>query len=196
LITSKDIKPVKPREKMKYNGKSQIKDNGYALSITIPAPKKYFLMIFALIWLGGWFFGFISALTSILISISNNSTIDGFIIFWLTGWTAGGVMIIFMLLWRLFGKEKLFLSPSKSTFSKTIFGIGKKIDLEFKEIKNFKFKEVSSSLFRTRSLGEFLGTEPGKIQFDYGLKTYYFAVAVDDAEANYIINKINKIKNP
>jgi hypothetical protein len=31
--------------------------------------------------------------------------------------------------------------------------------------------------------------DPGKVKFDYGLKT--FALGVDDAEANYIVNIIN-----
>ena len=44
----------------------------------------------------------------------------------------------------------------------------------------------------------FWGLGPGKIKFDYGMKTYSFGLAVDDAEANhlveYLTNRIEKNK--
>jgi hypothetical protein len=38
----------------------------------------------------------------------------------------------------------------------------------------------------------FWGLGPGKIKFDYGFKTYSFGLAVDDAEANYLSEELNK----
>jgi hypothetical protein len=32
----------------------------------------------------------------------------------------------------------------------------------------------------------------GKIRFDYGMKTIYFAVGIDIAEARYVIDEIKK----
>ncbi|MCK1385714.1 hypothetical protein, partial [Bradyrhizobium sp. 21] len=58
-------------------------------AIIIPAkgsPTRYLGGLFLLFWLGGWAFGFKSALTTLLSGSGN-----AFIIFWLGGWTAGGV---------------------------------------------------------------------------------------------------------
>ena len=64
--------------------------------ITIPhssgGAMRYFISLFLLFWLGGWFLGFTSALEQITSGKAN-----AFIIFWLGGWTLGGVFTVYFL---------------------------------------------------------------------------------------------------
>ena len=110
---------------------------------------------------------------------------------WLGGWTIGGIMVVSMLLWGYFGKEKLEFDQQEVKLEKTIFGIGIKKRLIKKEVTNFRFEKISESMFGGNRLA-FWGLGPGKIKFDYGLKTYSFGLAVDDAEANYLSEELNK----
>ena len=96
-----------------------------------------------------------------------------------------------MLLWGYFGNEKLAVNRHEVKFEKTIFGIGIKKRLIKKEVNNFRFEKINDSMFGG-SRWAFWGLGPGKIKFDYGLKTYSFGLAVDDAEASYLSIELNK----
>jgi hypothetical protein len=86
--------------------------NGSAISVTtdgahplIVVPYRsgvvrYFAGLFLLAWLGGWFFGFKSAV-SLLLSGNAPFPALGFVAFWLTGWTVGGAYVMYML-YRIF----------------------------------------------------------------------------------------------
>ena len=76
-------------------------------------------------------------------------------------------------------------------FEKTVFGIGKKNKLDRGMIKNFRSESVKNSWLGDGRLAA-LGLGPGKIKFDYGLKTYSFGLGVYDAEANYIVELLKE----
>ena len=57
---------------------------------------RYFIGLFLLCWLGGWYVGFSRAVSEVLSGNANN-----FLLFWLGGWTIGGVMAVFFL-YRVF----------------------------------------------------------------------------------------------
>jgi hypothetical protein len=68
-------------------------------TVVIPAkgnPSRYFGGVFLVFWLGGWAFGFKSALTTLL---SGNG--NAFIVFWLGGWTVGGIVAAYSV-FRIF----------------------------------------------------------------------------------------------
>jgi hypothetical protein len=56
---------------------------------------RYFIGLFLLAWMGGWFFGFKSAVGQLINKpdITNNS----FLMFWLVGWTLGGCFASYYL---------------------------------------------------------------------------------------------------
>lgn len=60
---------------------------------------RYFIGIFIIFWLGGWFMGYTSAGSQIISGEAN-----AFIIFWLGGWTIGGVFAVYFL-YRVFRKS-------------------------------------------------------------------------------------------
>lgn len=153
------------------------------------------MLIFGTVWLGGWYFGFSNALELFYFDSSSNTEMGGFITFWLIGWSAGGLVIIFLLLWGYFGQERLEINSRELLFEKTIFGVGQKKRLQISQVKNFRYENINESMFGGSRLG-FWGLGPGKVKFDYGMKTYSFGLAADDAEANhiaeYLTNRIEK----
>ena len=175
---------------MLQNGKATIDNSFGSLSISIPSKKNWFALIFGTAWLGGWFFGFVMVSGMMLGGIGGHSAINGFMLFWLIAWTAGGLMIISLLLWGYFGQEKFLADSAEVSFDRTVFGIGWKKKLDPGYIKNFRVASLNTNwVFGNR--WAFWGVGPGKIKFDYGFKTYSFGLAVDDAEANYIVEVMN-----
>lgn len=75
---------------------------------------RYFVGIFLLIWMGGWFVGFTSAFSHIL-----SGEGGAFLIFWLGGWSVGGLFAGYMI-YRLFQKKYPRTTSSQSSI--TILG--------------------------------------------------------------------------
>lgn len=173
------------------NGKAIVEKTINGLTLIIPSKKNWFVLVFSTFWMGGWFFGFITVLNSLISETTNNIGVDGFLIFWLLGWTAGGITIIVISLWGYFGKEYFVIDRNQVLFEKTVFGIGKKNKFEKSELKNFRVEYVNESMFQRNNWSAF-GFGSGKIKFDYGLKTFSFGLGVNDAEANYIVEILNK----
>lgn len=174
------------------NGKAKIDNLNNNYKITIPSKKNWFGLIFGTAWIGGWYYGFKTAISSFNFDTGNSIfEFDGFMTFWLIGWTIGGITILAMLLWGYFGKEMIEFNRDDVHFEKTIFGIGIKKKLNKKEVKNFRFEKINDSAFNGNRWA-FWGLGPGKIKFDYGFKTYSFGLGTDDAETNYLIEELNK----
>lgn len=173
------------------NGKAKIEKPFSGLNIIIPSKKNWFALLFGTAWLGGWYLGFVNASSMLFSSRTGDFEVEGFLTFWLTVWTLGGLSIITLLLWGYFGQEKFITDKSKILFEKTVFGIGMKNRLEISAIKNFRTEFGNDSWFGGNRLA-FWGLGPGKIKFDYGLKTYSFGLGVDDAEAKYIVGLLKE----
>ncbi len=180
---------------MIHNGKATISETLGTLSISVPSKKNWFILIFATVWLGGWYMGFTTALSRFIPADGESFSVDAFMAFWLAGWSVGGMFIILILLWGYFGKEQLLISSSEVILQKTVFGVGQKRKLSSASVSNFRHESVNdNSLFGNR--WALYGLGPGKVKFDYGMKTYSFALAVDDAEANYLADYLTQKTSP
>ena len=171
---------------MLNNGKAKIEKSFEGLHIVIPSKKNWFILLFGTAWMGGWVFGFLSASGFLFSSGTDSAGANSFIAFWLLAWTIGGLAIATMLLWGYFGQEKFISNIHEVRFEKTVFGIGIKKRLDIAPIQNFRTEFREDSFFGGNRWSAW-GMGPGKIKFDYGLKTYSFGLGVDDAEANYIV---------
>lgn len=172
-----------------YNGRARIKEFAYRTEIKIPTPKHWFSLFFATAWLGGWYFGFSSAFGQV--TQGPGSSGFGFILFWLIGWTIGGGFVLFAILWGFFGREKLVIKRKYTELYLQIFDVGYFKRLETKRIKNIRvyqrtYREEKEEDKQAWGLG------PGRIKFDYGMKTYTFGKDLDDAEANYLLKLIKE----
>jgi len=170
------------------NGKATVVEGIGEIQISIPSKKNWFALLFGTAWLGGWYFG-LKSVGNMFSHDITNSEASGFIIFWTIGWTIGGLAIIFLLLWGYFGKEQFDYKNGNVRFSKTVFGLGVTRNLKATEIENIHSQDGSDG-WSEGNRWAFWGLGKGKIVFDYGLKTFSFGLAVDDAEATFLVNKM------
>lgn len=86
------------------------------LGIYTPSKLNVPLVLFLLLWLGGWSVGEYFAVTEIM--RSGNILTDAFLLVWLTFWTIGGAACWWVVLWSLFGSERLFVTSGALVMSK------------------------------------------------------------------------------
>ncbi|MEO1450753.1 MAG: hypothetical protein AAFV07_14585 [Bacteroidota bacterium] len=161
------------------------------MNISIPSKKNWFALLFGTVWMAGWTFGFMSAGQMILGDITNGGPENYFLIFWITAWTLGGLAVSTLLLWGILGRERLILSPREVYLSKTILGIGIKKRLQASQVSNFRLNTIPSS-WMSGNRWAFWGVGPGRVKFDYGMKTYSLGLACDEAEAAYLVNLLTQ----
>lgn len=86
-----------------------IRETDDGLGIHNPSHRQMPLILFLLLWLGGWAFGEFFALSQIF-SGGGPFGVDLFLLFWVTFWTLGGALAWWFVLWQLFGVEQLFIT--------------------------------------------------------------------------------------
>jgi hypothetical protein len=95
------------------NGKATIEKTFGGLNIIIPSKKNWFALLFGTAWLGGWFFGLLSASNMLFPSRTEHFGTNGFMIFWLIGWTTGGLGVIGYCCGDILGKKNLVQTKTK-----------------------------------------------------------------------------------
>ncbi len=80
------------------NGTSKIEDSYGGLNISIPSKISWFALIPGTAWPGGWYFGFSGGSSTLSSGEIDSLSANGFMTFWLIGWTIGGVAIVSFLL--------------------------------------------------------------------------------------------------
>ena len=171
--------------------------NGHQL-IVLPNKNagvmRYFVGLFLILWLGGWFVGFTSAAEEIM---SGNA--GAFIIFWLGGWTLGGVYAIYFI-YRLFRKpipEQLLLNKPYLTVDTGIppyelnFGITmqknywtsmfprrKKLQFTHDELKSLRLREIDYG---------------NRLTIDQGSKRQEIATSSTEIEREWLFKYLQKI---
>lgn len=170
--------------------------NGHQL-IVVPhgtgGVMRYFIALFLLFWVGGWFMGFISAFTQVA-----SGKGGAFLVFWLGGWSIGGIFAGYMI-YRVFRKsipEQILLNhPSLS------------LDTGIPPLKvNFGFnnhKEYWKSIFPKRRRLEFTPndlktlvlreTDSGnRLTVDKGSERIEFAIEASEVEREWLYSYLKK----
>ena len=178
-----------------YGGRASIIENFDGIEIIIPAKRNVFIMVFFAIWLCMWSVGEFTAVMAFI--AGNNSSPYLFSVVWLCGWTLGGLIAFRVLFWSIAGKEVIKIGQGALTIDKrgALFYRAKTYDL--KEAKNFRAWQeyVPHGRFgNTRSNNAFNLGSNGTIRFDYGMQTIKFADGLDEAEANFILQKLRDKK--
>ena len=95
--------------KKRADSRITIRETDDGLGIHNPSQRLMPVILFLLLWLGGWSVGEYFALSEIFRSGSPLAA-DLFLIVWVTFWTLGGAAAWFFVLWQLFGVEQLFIT--------------------------------------------------------------------------------------
>ena len=95
--------------KTRADSRITIRETADGLGIDNPSHRRMPMILFLLLWLGGWAFGEYFALTQIFRSGAPPSA-DLFLIVWVSFWTLGGAAAWYVVLRELFGVERLFIT--------------------------------------------------------------------------------------
>ena len=171
--------------------------NGHQ-SILVPhgsgGAMRYFIGIFLLFWMGGWFMGFTSAFSKIA-----SGEGDIFLIFWLGGWSVGGLFASYMI-YRVFKKsvpEQLLLNrPSLSLDTgvpplKFNFGMGNQKEYWKSMFPKRKHIEFGPPELKTMELRE---TDRGnRLTIDKGTERVAIAVSATEIEREWLFSYLQRI---
>lgn len=183
--------------KIPEGSKIQIKQLKSGSVIIIPHGSgsilRYFIGLFILFWLGGWFFGFKSAATEVL-----SGKGGGFLFFWLAGWTVGGFFAAYFL-YRVFRpsiNESLTLLPFAIRYDSGIppfqmhFGFTNQKEAWKSMFPKRTRIEIDKEQTKTLSLRE---TDSGnRLTVDVGAKRIDLAVGASEIEREWLFRVLKE----
>src|SRR5450755_4696616 len=85
--------------------------------IAVKPERNLFLILFLIVWLGGWTIAGVSTFTTLL-----SKGFQPFLAFWLCGWALGEALVVTTLCWMLTGTEILRVPGSDLEVSHRILG--------------------------------------------------------------------------
>jgi hypothetical protein len=168
-------------------GRATVSTGADGLRIIIPSRKNVFVIVFLLVWLGGWFFGETSAIRSLVQRGTEN---QGFLAFWLLGWTAGGAFAALAWLWNLAGREILELGSGKLVYQRAVGPLKLTKTYDLSHIKDMRAVPLPGFMQGGRNGFNALGLTGGPIAFDYGASTIHVGAGVEEAEAKSLVQTI------
>jgi hypothetical protein len=181
-----------------YQGNAVIEDTLGGVEITIPSKQNLFVTLFLCFWLCGWATGEFFVIAALLgLTVKGELAVSPFLLAWLAAWTIGGVFIIRFVLWSLRGKEIITIGKGELTIDKKAALFYKPKTYDLNQGKNFRCVDDSSGYYGAwgRRGGNSYGLDnTGIIKFDYGMKTIRFGGNIDEAEGNYLLQKLREKK--
>ena len=172
--------------------RSTIMDSPGGCELTIPAKRNFFAVAFLGFWTIGWACGEVFAIRQLFFEVKGENFPAIFLMAWLGAWTVGGVVAIYTWLWMVVGKERIVLKPATLSIQRDVLGFGKIREYDLNHVANLRLSPQTYNPFDMSSSLRFWGIGGGLVAFDYGAKTFRFGGSIDEAEAQNIINELNK----
>lgn len=146
-----------------------------------PTRRKLALVAFMLVWLCGWAAGEWFALSEIFRS-GSPLAVDLFLIVWASFWTIGGLAVLAVVGWQLFGVEKLFLIEGGGIVTERDLG-------PITRRKVFRVDQVSEIGFAGEKREGAADTvfSGGAVRFFADGKPQSFGIELDDEEADRVV---------
>jgi hypothetical protein len=176
-------------------GRVIVREERGNLRLIIP-PRRSFakalVIVFLCTWLGGWAFCEIFTLGQLIRGEIDRSGFV-FILFWLLGWTVGGIAVVSVIVYQAFGKEEITFAPDVVTVARKALGVGTSKRYAVSDANNlrlyFQGTTGNSDMFNFNAFNS-RRLNRGTMAFDYGMKTVRFGNDVDDAEVRYLLDLI------
>lgn len=159
--------------------------------------QRYFISVFMLAWIGGWFIGF----KDVVIQLINKpqSEANGFLMFWLLAWVAGGSLVFYyiLLILRPQKPEKItihldYIEYDTGTFSPITAGYNRgKTFNQFNQWNDyFQKRKVFSNLQRSQI--KFVHEKnPSRIYFDWESKRYEVGSGLSEPDIDWLYSKLS-----
>ncbi len=169
---------------MSFPTRYTVLQTAQGLSISMPARKQVFQLVFISCWLVLWTYGWLAVVHELLFA----PQAELFLLFWLVPWTLGGLFAAYTVLWQLFGRERLTLQPGSLQYSLMLLGIGKTRRFDTLLIEDWRLRPaaVFSGQPGIRVPNIFGSNEQGSLAFDYQGRTVIIGVLFDEAEAKAV----------
>jgi hypothetical protein len=158
-----------------------IRETDDGLGIHNPTRRQMPLIIFLLLWLGGWSFGEYFALSEIF-SSGTPLAADLFLIFWVTFWTLGGLAAWWFVLWQMFGVEQLFITGGAVVHEIGLWKLRRRRVFALDEVSGFDLSGQQTAANSTSRA----------ISFKAGSKAHGFGVGMSREEAETALAAIRR----
>ena len=170
--------------------RSTVTDTADGLLIATPTRKVWFIIAFLPLWLMGWAFGAVTAGSELLQFKETQGESFLFLVVWLTLWLFFGFAALLLLMWTLFGIEKVLVTPGTFDIRREVFGLGFSREYDLSHARGLRVTSDSFSMFDPRMALRFWGFGGGPIAFDYGSSTVRFGSGMEEAEASRVVARI------
>lgn len=136
------------------------------LGIHNPARRNIVTILILMLWLTGWAFGEVFALSEIL----RGGNIAGslFLLVWVTFWTLGGLFAAGVVLWNLFGSERLFVTEGMLVHSVGFGPVRRKRIYPLDEVGDFRVDTRGDPAANAIPLGS-IGYRAGGVRHTFGI---------------------------
>lgn len=172
-------------------GRAEVMCSGSKVVVTIPSKRNISIIGFLGFWLVGWAFGEVTAIYQLIAGPNGGNAI--FLTAWLGAWTIGGSFAIYAWLWNLIGREIITLDSKILKYERKISFYSRISEYEVAHIGNLRAAPYEHGGWFNRPRGmEVWGLSGGSIAFDYGRSTHHFGIALDAADASYVIEQLSK----
>jgi hypothetical protein len=172
-------------------GRAVIENDGAGLRITIPARTNISQTMLSIIFMPFWLFGIAVAAWKIMTEPLSFGT--AFLVFWLTGWTLGGLWSFNVLLWNLAGKEIIELNSTTLKRRKQIPFFNRSRKYAVAGIKHLRRTTPRTYRYYYQQDMSFLNfNDGGVIAFDYGSDTHRLGSGLDQADADRVVKEMCK----
>jgi hypothetical protein len=156
--------------------------------IAIAAQRNIFIMLFLLLWLGGWTVGGVAAIGAL-----SSKGFQPFLVFWLGGWAAGEALVAATLCWLFSGVEVLRVLGTDLEVSYQMLGFAKRRLFRGSEIRNLSSCDMPAfGRYNQMPLPFLGGNKMGSVKFSYGARTIYLAAGLDEAEGQLIVDRLRE----
>ena len=165
-----------------------IKQYPQGVEAIISARRSLFVNLFLAAWMFGWGIGEVKIIVNLLSYEADK--VDAFLVFWACGWTLSGLLVVFLWLWNMKGKEVIRVSDSELIRYREYVWFSRTRKYQTKHVANLRLTEINPSALEMGGGMEFWGLSGGTITFDYGQDIQKIGLGIDESEATQIIELI------
>lgn len=163
-----------------------------SFSITLPARKNFLLMGALTFWLALWAGGVAVVISALL--RGEIKEVGFFVVFfllaWLAGWSLGGGLALYGLLWMGCGTETIVATPEELTITRRTGGYQRLRRYEVAKIRSLRMVEQNQGMTDfLLSLRPF-GIGNGLLTFDFGTTVVTFAEGTDRLQAQRLLDEL------
>lgn len=168
-----------------------MRESARGVEFSFPPQRRWFIVAFLLVWLGGWTFGEISVIRALLApSVEGIWYEKIFLLVWLSGWTFGGGIALYAVLWIILGVERVTVGRGILAVKRDLLGFGRKRGYRLDQISNLRVENMTYNPSNPKTAMAFWGMG-GPVAFDFGSDTVHFGAGLTEVDANKVVAQIS-----